>query len=61
MQFRAQSLVAYDKICNYPYSQMIYQMILDYLIFGKVTSQLGFFGGAMILFGVFKQLREDRK
>ncbi|CAD8184110.1 unnamed protein product [Paramecium pentaurelia] len=61
LQFRAQALVSYEKLCNYPFSQMIYQIFFDYFIFGKILSIQGFLGGGLIVFGIFKQLQEDRK
>jgi drug/metabolite transporter (DMT)-like permease len=39
---------------------MIYIIIIDYIVFGKVLPISGFIGGACILFGVFKQFSEDK-
>ncbi|CAD8193465.1 unnamed protein product [Paramecium pentaurelia] len=61
LQFRAQTMVTYDKICNYTYSQTLYVIIIDYVLFRKILSLNGFIGGCLILFGVFKQLSEDKK
>ncbi|CAD8110226.1 unnamed protein product [Paramecium sonneborni] len=61
IQFRAQTLVTYDKLCNYTYSQTLYIIIIDYVIFNKILSLNGIIGGSLILFGVFKQLAEDKK
>ncbi|CAD8131178.1 unnamed protein product [Paramecium sonneborni] len=61
LQFRAQTMVTYDKICNYTYSQFLYVIIIDYVLFRKILSQNGFIGGSLILFGVFKQLSDDKK
>ncbi|CAK89954.1 unnamed protein product (macronuclear) [Paramecium tetraurelia] len=61
LQFRAQTIVSYEKICNYQFSAMIYQIFMDYFIFGKILSIQGFLGGGLIVFGIFKQVQEDRK
>ncbi|CAK93526.1 unnamed protein product (macronuclear) [Paramecium tetraurelia] len=61
IKFRAQTMVTYDKICNYSYSQMIYIIIIDFLVFRTVMSKLCIIGALFIISGVFKQLREDRK
>ncbi|CAD8109753.1 unnamed protein product [Paramecium sonneborni] len=61
LQFRAQALVSFDKICNYPFSLMIYQIFFDYFLFGKILPIQGFLGGGLVVFGIFKQLQDDKK
>ncbi|CAD8104327.1 unnamed protein product [Paramecium sonneborni] len=61
IKFRAQTMVTYDKICNYSYSQMIYIIIIDYFVFRSILTIYGFIGALFIISGVYKQLIEDKK
>ncbi|CAD8193339.1 unnamed protein product [Paramecium pentaurelia] len=61
IKFRAQTMVTYDKICNYSYSQMIYIIIIDFFVFHSILSINGAIGALCIISGVYKQLREDRQ